>query len=154
MEGQLDQIRVSERSELFARLGLDSVWLLPNLGALLLYFAMALLMFVVLPLMGLLARKYARVRKPNRWCRRALICNLPIRLLKESYSIILICCLVNIASVDSADAQVSAARANLWLAYILLTCTIVYPALQQFLLYRNRAKLRDKRFQSRYLAAY
>ena len=77
--------------------------------------------------------------------------NWPIDFLKESYSVIAICCLINVfySSWDTADAII-----NSTLAYTLLTMLVLYPGLSGMYLHSRRKDMKTKTFRKKFWSAY
>ena len=64
-------------------------------------------------------------------------------------------CLINMAFVDWANtSDTPAAILNLLIAYSLFAFVILYPAIQQGCLFKNRHMLKHKTFRARFGAAY
>ena len=65
--------------------------------------------------------------------------NFPIRFLKESFSVIAICCMLNMTSLSwNSRGEV---RANTIIALILFALLCIYPIYMQIFLYRHREDL-------------
>ena len=139
-----------ELIEKLESLGFDSTWILPNLGSLIFF---SVLFIATLFLLALL-KCVAYFRPVNRYVSAIesfTFWNWPIKFLKESYSVISICCLINVfyASWETADAIL-----NSVIAYIFLLMLILYPGLSALFLHSRKKDLKTKTFRKKFLAAY
>ena len=79
----------------------------------------------------------------------------PIKTIRESYIVLAMGSLINISFVDWASTEDNgAARLNLVIAYFLCAFCVLYPAIQQGCLYKNKLSLKNETFRARFGAAY
>ena len=132
-------------------LGLNSVWLLPSLGSLLLFMGFYPLMLIAYFLLFLLNKCWPYVGRLKIKLKDIVFWNWPIQFLNESFIVIVINCLINI---KYASWQVKEAALNSGLSYALLALVFVYPVFMQTFLYRRRNMLTNPSFLRRFAAAY
>ena len=132
-------------------LGLNSVWLLPSLGSLLLFMGFYPLMLIAYFLLFLLNKCWPYVGRLKIKLKDIVFWNWPIQFLNESFIVIVINCLINI---KYASWQVKEAALNSGLSYALLALVFVYPVFMQTFLYRRRKMLTNPSFLRRFAAAY
>ena len=119
-------------------LGINSVWILPSLGTLLLFMGLYPLMMICYLLLFLLNKccpcmSWLRIK-----LRDFVFWSWPIKFFNDSFIVIVISCLINIVY---GSWQVEEAAINTGLSCVLLGIVILYPALMQFFLYKRRASL-------------
>lgn len=108
---------------------MDSVWLLPNLDSLLLFMVLVPLYLLILILVAVVALYVRSFYAWQVYLQLHLFWNWPIIFFKESYIIMVVCCLIN---VKYGSWESGAAILNTGLAYAFLVFAVVYP----FLLHR------------------
>ena len=146
-ESQLDML-----TEKLESLGFETTWMLPNLGSILLFVAIYFVLLIVLLFMKALEYCFPKcMGRKAQSLSSFLLWRWPIRFLRDSFSVIAICCIVNIAynSWGTTESIVNSSFAAAMLAFLVL-----YPALMQWFLYRNRDNLEMEEFRSRYGSAY
>jgi len=140
MLAKLEDVTPSDpQIEKYERLGFGSVWLLPNLGSLLLFVSLYPIMLVVLFIQNLLTECFSSGMHRRDQFRDIVFWNWPINLLRESWIVIALCCLINIRY---ASWSVQEATLNSTISYAILALICLYPALTQFCLHKWRDHLR------------
>lgn len=129
-------------------LGFETVWMLSNLGSILIFVGLWLLLVMTYYLMGALllmcpccpCTKFCRRKRKGfgNW----VMWNWPISFVRDSYSVIAICSLYNVAYA-SHDTWESSLNSSL--AIIFLILMLVYPAALLLYLYNSRRTLADRR---------
>ena len=154
MEAALESITVNPRAQKYEFIGFNGVWVIPNLGSLLLFIALFPIRLLQLPLLSLFAKKY-RQMKLRRQRLSYSLWNWPIVTTRESYIIIVMGSLLNISFVKwTSVSDEPVAIFNLTVAYILFAFTVVYPIIQACCLHRHRHKLKNKAFAEQFKSAY
>ena len=133
-------------------LGINSVWLLPSLGALLLFmglYPLMLVFFLLLILFSLCCPSL--IMKYRERARDIVFWNMPIKFLNDSYTIIVISCFINI---KYASWETKEAVYNTGVACGLLAFVSLYPVFMQTFLYCRRDLLIEFDFRRKYGSAY
>ncbi len=82
-------------------MGFETIWLLPNLGSLLLFMAVYPLLVGILILTTALVKcGVERLETKREKLKNLLFWNWPIQFLKDSYIVIIMCCLYNLTNAD------------------------------------------------------
>ena len=140
---------------LFARMnsfGFETIWLLPNLGSLLLFMGLYPLMTILWLFTVILVKLGCNSMERRRiFLSKVIFWNWPISFLKDSFIVVIMCCLYNLVY---ADWSISMAKLNTGLSALFLVLLILYPALMQLFLYKKRHMLRNRYFKMRYGSAY
>ena len=154
MQDDLDQMEVNPRAAKFESIGFESVWVIFNLGSFFLFIAIFPIRLIILPCMSPLSRCCPRMNQ-TRLSYIQSIWNWPIRMMRESYIIIVMGSLLNISFVKWANSEDNPqARLNLIVAWTLCAVVALYPAIQAACLYRQRHRLSERSFRFRFGSAY
>ena len=154
LEALKNESRHDELTGKVESLGFESTWLIPNLGSILFFVGLFVLVLLVLLLFSKVpccCYKTTGTLEFGMQTQGMLFWNMPIGFLKSSYSVISICCLLNIAymSWNEKDAII-----NSTLSCIIFGFLLVYPGLIQLFLYKRSSEMKRKAFQNKYIAAY
>ena len=112
-------------------LGFESVWIVSNLGSISIIFGIFVLLLLVVLILDLIVSVcpccpcISFINRKRRSLRYFTMWNWPISFLRDSYSVIAICCLYNVAYASHANREASL---NSGLAIAILFCMVVYPA--------------------------
>ena len=143
---------VDSLTEKLESLGFETTWMIPNLGSVIFIFVNYFILLGVLLVMKALTYCFPdKIRGRAHSLSKFLLWRWPIRFLKDSWAVVAICCLVNVAysSWSTIESRLNSAFAVIMLAFMML-----YPALMQLYLYFKRHLLRDREFKDRFHAAY
>ena len=132
-------------------LGINSVWLLPSLGSLLLFMGLYPLMIFIFILLTLLDKCFLSLTEVTRSFSGIVFWNWPIGFLNDSFIVIVISCLINI---KYSSWEVKEAAINSGISWALLALACIYPAFMQGFLYKRRLSLKKPGFMRKYTAAY
>ena len=106
-------------------LGFETVWLLPNLGSFLLFMCLYPMMIVIWLTMICLGKlRCASAQRREEQLRPTIFWNWPISFLRDSYIVIVICCLYNASHTSWSHPLASL---NSGLCYTILVLLIMYP---------------------------
>ena len=119
-------------------LGINSVWLLPNLGSLLLFMGLYPLMVITFVLLTLLNKFFPSLTEKRISFSGIVFWNWPIGFLNDSFIVIVISCLINI---KYSSWEVKEAAINSGISWALLALACIYPAYMQTFLYKRRNRL-------------
>lgn len=106
-------------------LGINSVWLLPSLGSLLLFIGLYPIMVLTFILLSVLNKCFSSMTQRRKSFRDFVFWNWPIGFLRDSFIVIVICCLINI---NYASWEVKEAAINSGISWGLLAFVCIYPA--------------------------
>ena len=132
-------------------LGINSVWILPSLGTLLLFMGLYPMMLICYLLLFFFKKCCPCVSCLRMKLRNVVFWSWPIKFFNDSLTVIVINCLINIVY---GSWQVEEAAINTCISCVLLGLVILYPALMQVFLYRRHASLTQRSFRRRFGNAY
>ena len=127
----------------FDAMGFESLWLIYNLGTLFLLGMIVPLLMLSLPLFKFLSFYSEKGEKCYKLLDRWLFWNLPIRVFTESYTILIIGCMISSKSLVWTN---FAYAFNSACVYLLLVILIGYPCLILYTLNRYYGQLDNKYF--------
>ena len=147
-----DALELSEETEVdigkSENLGFDGPNGLPNLTSSLVMFTMFMVFYSISLCISSASCCFWCLQRKRRECHGIVFWNFPISFLMGSYSVISICCLINLKHFSSDER--AAITVNSAIAVVLLIFLVVYPILIQCFLYKNRKNLSKNSFKNRF----
>lgn len=153
-EGGLSEVPsnhlLSSISEKLESLGFDSTLLIPNLGSILLFAGQQVLIMICLVLVNKLIKCCPNSCK-DRSFGHSYFWSRPIEFLQTQYSVVAICCIVNMTAISWATDIQSINSAS---AITLSAFMVLYPLGMQLFLFCKRDQLTEKEFSVKWHSAY
>ena len=132
--------------------GFDTIWILPNLGSVVIFLGLYLLLIVIYLLMAcLVIRCIPKVGKRAHKMKNFIFWNWPIIFLRDNFIVIITCALYN---AKYADWSIFESWVNSGLSFAILSMLITYTILFHVFLYCRRKSLSKKAFAAKYGSSY
>ena len=142
-----DQLVLSK----FQNLGFETIWLIPNLGSIIYFVGLWVVLLAILTLLAVTTKYCHNSDRCRKKLKGHVFWNMPISFINDVFIVAVMCCLINIFH---ASWGIPESILNSTLAYIILVCLTLYPIGVQCFLYKRRSSLRKRSFKRKFKNAY
>ena len=137
----------------FDRVGISHAYLVMNLGSMLIFFLIQILLYIAYLPMKLAATKSRYAKAFERKMNRKLFWNSSILLIQEAYQDLIFCVVINLSNFGNGWNTKEEIFTNIFTVFLSLTL-IALPTLVVFHIWPNYDKLGTKDFLEKYGSAY